>query len=117
MRERSGGTRGQVRVFVNISAITELPPKKDVAAFLARYPQVDVHLQERISSAIVKAAVENEARAAVCITGPAQDGLVVFPYRHGEWVPVEPDAACACAFRRRAATHSHTGSKPGSVWA
>ena len=60
MHEWSGGTRAQVRIFANISAITQFLPK-DVAAFLARYPQVDMHLHERISSVIVKPVVENEA--------------------------------------------------------
>ncbi len=89
MRDWSGGTRGQVRVFANISAITQFLPR-EVAAFLARYPQVDVHLQERISSVIVKAVAENEADVGVCLMDGPADGVEVFPYHHDELVLMLP---------------------------
>lgn len=89
MRDWSGGTRGQVRVFANISAITQFLPK-EIAAFLARYPQVDVHLQERISSVIVKAVAENEADVGVCLMDGPADGVEVFPYHRDELVLILP---------------------------
>ena len=90
MRDWSGGTRGQVRVFANISAITQFLPQ-EIAAFLARYPQVEVHLQERISSAIVKAVVENEADVGICMSGASGDELeVLLPYHEDELVLIVP---------------------------
>ena len=89
MRDWSGGTRGQVRVFANISAITQFLPK-EIAAFLARYPQVDVHLQERISSVIVKAVAENEADIGFCLMDAPVDGVEVFPYHQDELVLIVP---------------------------
>src|SRR5258706_4204207 len=89
MRDWSGGTRGQVRVFANISAITQFLPK-EIAAFLARYPQVDVHLQERISSAVVKAVLENEADVGICLVNAPADGVEVFPYHEDELVLIVP---------------------------
>ena len=89
MRDWSGGTRGQVRVFANISAITQFLPK-EIAAFLARYPQVDVHLRERISSVIVKAVAENEADVGVCLMDGPVDGVEVFPYHRDELVLILP---------------------------
>jgi DNA-binding transcriptional LysR family regulator len=79
MRDWSGGTRGQVRIVANISAITQFLPQA-IAAFLARYPQVDVHLQERISSAVVKAVVENEADVGIGVVAAGTGGLEVLPY-------------------------------------
>ena len=89
MRDWSGGTRGQVRIFANISAITQFLPK-EIAAFLARYPQVDVHLQERISSVIVKAVAENEADVGVCLMDGPAEGVEVFPYHRDELVLIVP---------------------------
>ena len=89
MRDWSGGMRGQVRVFANISAITQFLPR-EIAAFLARYPQVDVHLQERISPAIVKAVVENEADVGICLMSGLTEGLEVLPYHEDELVLIVP---------------------------
>ncbi|MBT9499971.1 MAG: LysR family transcriptional regulator [Burkholderiaceae bacterium] len=89
MREWSGGTRGQVRIFANISAITQFLPQ-EIAAFLKRYPQVDVHLQERISTAVVKALQENEADVGICTASTPALGLEVFPYHEDELVLIVP---------------------------
>ena len=89
MRDWAGGTRGQVRVFANISAITQFLPK-EIAAFLADYPQVDVHLQERISSVIVKAVAENEADVGICLMDGPAEGVEVFPYHRDELVLIVP---------------------------
>jgi DNA-binding transcriptional LysR family regulator len=89
MRDWSGGTRGQVRVFANISAITQFLPQ-EIAAFLARYPQVDVHLQERISSAIVKAVAENEADVGICLVASPLEGLEILPYHADRLVLIVP---------------------------
>ena len=89
MRDWSGGTRGQVRVFANVSAITQFLPK-EIAAFLARYPQVDVHLQERISSIIVRAVLENEADVGICLLNAPAEGLEVLPYHQGELALIVP---------------------------
>ena len=89
MRDWSGGTRGQVRVYANISAITQFLPS-EIAAFLARYPEVDVHLQERVSPVIVKAVLENEADVGVCLLNAPAPGLEVFPYHEDELVLIAP---------------------------
>jgi DNA-binding transcriptional LysR family regulator len=83
MRDWSGGTRGQVRIVANISAITQFLPN-EIARFLARYPQVDVRLEERISTAAVKAVLENEADVGICVLGTPADRLEVFPYHEDE---------------------------------
>ncbi len=89
MRDWSGGTRGSVRVHANISAITQFLPQ-EMAAFLAAYPQVQVHLQERISTAVVKAVVENEADVGICVMGLVPNELEVFAYHHDELVLITP---------------------------
>jgi len=89
MRDWSGGTRGQVRIVANISAITQFLPN-EIANFLARYPQVDVRLEERISTAAVKAVLENEADVGICVLGTPADRLEVFPYHEDELLLIVP---------------------------
>ena len=62
LRDYSEGLRGHVRVRANTTAITSILPAA-LAAFLARQPQVDVDLQERLSHEIVMDL--HEARADI----------------------------------------------------
>ena len=89
MRDWSGGVRGQVRVFANISAITQFLPR-EIAAFLKRHPQIQLHLQERISSAIVKALIENETDVGIGVPESSLAALETFPYHDDELVLIAP---------------------------
>jgi DNA-binding transcriptional LysR family regulator len=117
MHEWSGGTRGQVRIFANISAITQFLPQ-EIGAFLKRYPQVDVHLQERISTVIVKAVLENEADVGICVASTPMQGLEVLPYHADELVLLVPRGHALARKRRVALADTldfdyvglHTGS-------
>jgi DNA-binding transcriptional LysR family regulator len=101
MRDWSGGTRGHVRVVSNISAITQFLPR-EIAAFLQAWPDVEVHLQERISTAVVKAVLENEADLGICVHGDDMQGLEVLPYHDDELVLIVPEGH-ALARRKRVA--------------
>jgi DNA-binding transcriptional LysR family regulator len=101
MRDWADGARGQVRVCANISAITQFLPR-EIAAFLARYPDVQVHLQERISSTIVKEVLANEADIGIGVVQGTVDGLELYPYRRDELVVITP-AKHPLARRRRTA--------------
>ena len=101
MRDWAGGTRGQVRIVANLSAIAQFLPQ-EIAAFLKQYPDVQLHLQEHISSAVVRAVAENEADVGVGVGADAGAGLEVFPYHRDELVLVTP-AAHALADRERIA--------------
>ena len=52
MSEYSDGLRGSVRMVANISAISQFLPNQ-LRSFLDMYPQVQVHLEEKISSELV----------------------------------------------------------------
>lgn len=79
VRAIGSGTGGQVRVAANISALAQWLPG-DIASFLRLHPQVEVHLEERISSATVRAVAENAADVGI-FTGEFGEGLEVFPWR------------------------------------
>lgn len=79
VRAISAGEGGQVRVFANISAIAQWLPA-DIGSFLEAHPRVQIHLEERISSAIARAVAENAADVGL-FTGPFGQGLQTFAYR------------------------------------
>jgi DNA-binding transcriptional LysR family regulator len=64
MLDYAGGERGLVRVFANISAITQFLPT-DLASFLRAHPQINVQLEERNSAVSVKAVAENAADVGI----------------------------------------------------
>ena len=90
MRDFSSGERGLVRVFANLSVITEFMPGC-LRSFMARHPQVQVKLEERISSAVLQGVASNAADVGLYAHGNSQaDGLVSLPYRRDELVLAVP---------------------------
>ncbi|NMM80915.1 LysR family transcriptional regulator [Acidovorax sp. SRB_14] len=118
MRDYASGTRGHVRVVANISAITQFLPS-ELQSFLARHPQVDVRLQEQISSAIAHSVAENAADVGILNDGSYGERVTLLPYRSDELVLVVP-AQHALA-RRKAVRlaevlhHDFVGMHPGSA--
>ncbi len=64
MRDFRAGVRGQVRVVANISAITQFLPA-ELQRFMAAHPQVQVQLQEQISTAVARSVAENAADVGI----------------------------------------------------
>lgn len=89
MQEYSSGVRGHVRIFANISAITQFLPA-EIKSFLELYPQVNVHLEEKISTFITKAVVENSADIGIFTMGQHGHDLEIFPYHEDELVLITP---------------------------
>ncbi len=87
MRDYASGTRGQVRVAANNSAITQFLPA-ELQGFLARYPQVDVRLQEQISTSVARAVAENAADVGILNDGHYGERVVLLPYHKDELVVV-----------------------------
>ena len=118
MREYASGLRGQVRVCANISAITQFLPD-ELKTFMAQYPQVQVHLQERISPLIAKALADNAADIGILNEGNYGEQLTLLPYHDDELVVIAP--AGHPLTRRKAVKlaqvldHDVVGAHPGSV--
>jgi len=95
IRRHASGARGHVRVFANISAIVEFLPAA-LAAFLAKYPDIHIHLEEHVSSGVAAAVADNLADFGIMGTVAAVDGLTMTPFRNDELVVVlKPDHALA----------------------
>jgi len=60
MQDFSSGTRGSVRVLAHISAITQFMPAA-LKSFFAKHPLMQVKLQEKVSTAVIRGVAENIA--------------------------------------------------------
>jgi DNA-binding transcriptional LysR family regulator len=89
MSEYAAGVRGHVRVRANISAITQFLPRA-LQGFLAKHPEVQIRLQEDISTGITRAVAENAADIGVFTMISESHPLEVFPYRDDELVLITP---------------------------
>ena len=118
MREYGTGVRGHVRVVANISAITQFLPA-ELQSFMARHPQVDVRLQEQISSAIAHSVAENAADVGILNEGHYGERVTLLPYRTDELVLVVPTGHALA--RRKAVRlqdalpYDFVGAHPGSA--
>jgi DNA-binding transcriptional LysR family regulator len=91
IRRHAAGARGHVRVFANISAIVEFLPAA-LATFLARYPDIHIHLEEHVSTGVAAGVADNLADFGIMGGMAAVDGLAMTPFRNDELVVVlKPD--------------------------
>lgn len=88
IRDFSAGTRGHVRLFANISSITQFLPQ-DLSSFLSQYPGIGIDLEEHISSVTTRAVAENAADVGIYAQAD-EYGLEVFPYRQDQLVLAVP---------------------------
>ena len=90
LKEHSTGARGLVRVFANISAITEFLPGA-LRSFVARFPGVQVELQEKISSLVHEGVASNAADVGLYVPGSSTpSGVLSIPYKRDELVLATP---------------------------
>jgi DNA-binding transcriptional LysR family regulator len=89
MRDYSSGMRGLIRVFANISVLTQFLPQ-DIKSFLSEYPEVQLHLEERTTPVILKSVYENSANVGICSGTIVDSGLQAFPYRQDTLALIVP---------------------------
>jgi len=81
---------GHIRIASNLSTITQFLPA-DLESFLKKHPLIDVHLEEKVSTAVVTAVQENACDIGLIVEGPKTDGLEVIPYREDRLVLTVPE--------------------------
>jgi DNA-binding transcriptional LysR family regulator len=90
IKEHSTGARGLVRVFANISAITEFLPGP-LRSFSARYPSIQIQLQEKVSDMVLKGVATNAADVGLYVPGKSVPaGVSSIPYQRDELVLATP---------------------------
>lgn len=118
MSEYSSGVRGHVRVFANISAITQFLPD-ELKSFMVNYPLVQIHLQERISSVIAKAVADNEADIGILNAGNHGQNVTQLPYHDDELVVIVPVGHALTGKKsvtlHEALDYDFVGAHPGSA--
>lgn len=90
MKQFASGVRGHVRVYANISTITQFLPLS-IKTFLTEHPDVQIQLDEKISIHMPRQVLENEADVCVFTEGAPHPGLEVFPYREDRLVVITPE--------------------------
>ena len=91
MRDYAQGLTGYVRVYANISSITQFMPAA-LGGFLKANPSIEIHLEEKTSTAIAQAVLDNLADVGVLVMGAPVAGLEFHPYRQDELVIATPMA-------------------------
>jgi len=71
--------RGTVRLYANMSAVIGFLPER-LRDFMARYPAVQVSLQECDTRDVIRACLDDLADAGVGVGVPAQTGLESWPF-------------------------------------
>lgn len=72
--EYSKGVKGHVRLWANMSALTEFLPSA-LASFLKKHPEIQVEVEEQLTGDIVKALMDGIADIGVFAEGPVTSGL------------------------------------------
>jgi DNA-binding transcriptional LysR family regulator len=72
--EYSKGVKGHVRLWANMSALTEFLPSA-LASFLKVHPEIQVEVEEQLSGDIVRALMDGIADIGVFAEGPVTTGL------------------------------------------
>ncbi len=74
LSEYSKGVKGHVRLWANMSALTEFLPST-LASFLKAHPEIQVEVEEQLSGDIVRALIDGIADIGVFAEGPVTSGL------------------------------------------
>ncbi len=85
LAEYAQGYRGHVRLWANMSALTEFLPEV-LALFMVKHPEIKVEVEEQLSPDIARALVEGLADIGVFADATPSDGLTVRPFQTDELV-------------------------------
>jgi DNA-binding transcriptional LysR family regulator len=81
----SRGVRGHVRLWANMSALTEFLPAC-LASFLAQHPAIRIEVEEQLSGDIARALVEGLADVGIFAENTPTHGLEVQPFQEDRLV-------------------------------
>ncbi|RDV00641.1 LysR family transcriptional regulator [Trinickia dinghuensis] len=85
------GAKGVVNVAASLSAVVQFLPE-DIAGFRRVFPDVDIEVEERTSTNVLRSVREGGIDFGICNEIPAVEGLEPLPYRTDRLVLVVPAA-------------------------
>lgn len=89
IRDYSAGLRGRVRVAANLSSIAQFLPV-ELRRFMDQHPNVQIDLEESISSGVTRAVINNAADIGVYTQSDDEQGLDIYPYHRDVMAVVVP---------------------------
>jgi DNA-binding transcriptional LysR family regulator len=89
LAEYSSGFRGQIRLWANMSALTEFLPEA-LASFTACHPDIRIDIEEQLSGDIVRALIDGVADVGVFADNIPADGLETTPFQTDQLVVLCP---------------------------
>src|SRR4029453_2278123 len=105
LAEYAQGYRGHVRLWANMSALTEFLPDV-LSRFMLRHAEIKVDVEEQLSGDIARALAEGVADIAIFADGTPVDGLTVRPFQTDELVLI-------CARDHELAAHESVSFREG----
>lgn len=85
LRDYAKGLKGRVRLWANMSALTEFLPEL-LSEFLAAHPDIKVEVEEQLSGDTVRALADGVADIGIFAEGAATGNLDVQPFRSDKLV-------------------------------
>jgi DNA-binding transcriptional LysR family regulator len=80
LADYSEGFRGQIRLWANMSALSQVLPDV-LARFMTAHPDIKVDVEEQLSGDIVRALIDELADIGVLADGTPVDGLETAPFQ------------------------------------
>ncbi|TAL52302.1 LysR family transcriptional regulator [Pandoraea sp.] len=74
------GAKGSVKVVANLSAIVQFLPE-DIAAYTRTFPDVEIQVDEKSTSSVLRSVSESSADFGICNAVPGIKDLEFLPYR------------------------------------
>ncbi|QDZ26930.1 LysR family transcriptional regulator [Noviherbaspirillum sp. UKPF54] len=118
MQQYNNGIKGHIRIFANTTAVTEFMPEV-LGDFLAKHPQVNVALEERLNHDIVRAVHEGTADIGIVAGDIQSPGLQILNFSTDRLVlatsPAHPLAQSGHVPFAATLEYDHIGLHEGST--
>jgi DNA-binding transcriptional LysR family regulator len=85
LKDYSKGVKGHVRLWANMSALTEFLPNA-LASFLRAHPDIRIEVEEQLSGDVVRAVVDGIADIGVFAEGTPAHGLETYAFQSDQLV-------------------------------
>lgn len=98
MRDYASGVSGLIRLAANVSSVVQFLPH-EIQSFAAQYPRIQIQLEEKASTGVVKAVADNAADIGIFTSVPHGYDVQTFPY-HSDCLTLVTPAGHALAQRQ-----------------
>jgi DNA-binding transcriptional LysR family regulator len=101
MRDYASGVSGLIRLAANVSSVVQFLPR-EIQSFAAQYPRIQIQLEEKASTGVVKAVADNAADIGIFTSVPHGYDVQTFAY-HSDCLTLVAPAGHALGQRQTVA--------------